>query len=130
MTSEALKALAERVEGATGPDRRLDAAIHATFVPGDFDDDADHYATYADANRADLRYFRDIGVPAYTSSIDAALALAQKSLGDQWYGVMLDAVRAFGVAGTLGPDHLARYVTAALLRALQTQPDHLKGTAR
>jgi hypothetical protein len=56
--------------------------------------------------------------PAYTDSTDAALALAEKLTGDRWYSVLLDAMREFGAAGTLGPEHLARFIVAALLRAL------------
>lgn len=61
MTSEALKALAERVEGATGPDINIDYALAAEFG-------------------------RPWVLPRYTASIDAALGLVERVLpGAIWY---------------------------------------------
>ena len=54
MTSEALKALAERVEGATGPDINIDYALAAEFG-------------------------RPWVLPRYTASIDAALGLVERA---------------------------------------------------
>jgi hypothetical protein len=94
--------LIERLEKATEPDVFLDAAIRkALDMPLEAPITSD--------------------CPRYTASIDAALALAEKLHETHWYSILLDAVRAFGVAGTLGPDHLARYILIATLRALLSQ---------
>ena len=76
--NDPLVELVERVTKAEGPDRGLDAAIHAAFFPETFDGDAEHYSALAPSllNRADRAYLAEF-VPAYTSSADAALAFAE-----------------------------------------------------
>lgn len=66
--------LIERLEKATGPDRRIDATIHEAverpFV-------MEFFAEYSTEQTRNLSY-----VPSYTSSIDAALTL----FPDGWFG--------------------------------------------
>lgn len=128
MTSEALKALAERVEAATGPDREIDFGLHemASKAP----------------SVVPPKYLRIGGdspsTPFYTSSIDAALGLVERVLpgwskdiyiADNGSAVKLASplprsVEHWGTSETTTP--LA--ILSALLRAFQTQPDHPKGT--
>ena len=77
-----LPALLERVERATGPDRDLDAdivrtlaspdATVGTYIEGMGDDIVFHAQALGIPNKAEC--------PAYTASIDAALALANRLL--------------------------------------------------
>jgi hypothetical protein len=124
--NQTVEGLIERFEKATGPDRELDARLFWAF---------DHAAALrAYWNGAigtpqpmdEFPRSRGLGysnvvrlAPTYTASIDAALALTERLHGDNWYSILLDAVRALGVAGTQGPEHLAKYVILATLRALQ-----------
>lgn len=71
-----LNELADRVEALSGPDRRVDCAIFATVYPDKFGDSAAMYARIDwTRNRADWMWLRDLGMPAYTASIDAAITL-------------------------------------------------------
>ncbi len=82
--SNTIEELVGRVEAATGPDRKLDVALHAHFFPVSFDGSADHYAAVGYLNAADRRYV-DSFVPFYSQSIDAALALLERVLpGCSW----------------------------------------------
>jgi hypothetical protein len=68
--------LAERCESATGPDRNLNCAIFATVHPEKFEGSAELYARVDwTRNIADWGWLRDLGMPAYTASIDAAMTL-------------------------------------------------------
>lgn len=62
-----LKALAERCEKATGPDRELDAAIASTFSNSVESDDGDFW--WGPYNEPPVR------VPDFTGSLDAAMSL-------------------------------------------------------
>lgn len=86
MTSADLNKLAERCEAATGPDRELDAAIVLALNPGA------EFRPYREGKRvtkcwlfgADGRVIRYGGpedMPAYTTSLDAAMTLVPDSMG-------------------------------------------------
>jgi hypothetical protein len=75
-----LEALAERCEQATGPDKRIDLTIFATLHPDEFADAAEarQYASTSyqrEMNNADWYYISTIGLPRYTTSLDAAMTL-------------------------------------------------------
>lgn len=124
---EGLKELIERVEAATGPDRELDVALCLALSyiayaasPLNLRPSEDDDAEWLDYELVENGKMVDCSdeAPELSASVDAALALAERRLGDHWYGVLLDAVREFGTAGTFGPDRLARYIVLATLRAL------------
>lgn len=117
MTSEALKALAERVEGATGPSSDLDHDIHAWMV-----------AAVGTPMERDSYWGPLSRRPPYSSSIDGALGLVERVLpgwskdiyiADNGSAVKLASplprsVEHWGTSRTTAP--LA--ILAALLRAL------------
>ncbi len=70
-----LRALAERLEKATGPDRELDRVLHYEL---------------SDVDGLELVF----GVPDYTSSIDAAMALVDRLL-PRW-GMSLWRAKSWG----------------------------------
>lgn len=79
--SAELNELAAKVEALSGPDRRVDCAIFATVYPDKFGDSAAMYARIDwTRNRADWMWLRDLGMPAYTASIDAAMTLVTEGL--------------------------------------------------
>jgi len=123
--------LLRRAEGASGPDRELDADILAALL------DASRERGYRNANAmrskgcADLPardYWRRHG-PLVTSSVDAALALVERVLPpawvrlDSWYddskkvAAILPKPTPNEVAGGIGTT-LPLAVLAALLKAL------------
>jgi hypothetical protein len=123
--NEALTDLIERVGGLTGASREVDRAIMALThdweerhigATDEYDEPVKDWV-WVDRTTGHWRTTARDGFE-FTSSTDAALALAEKLTGDRWYSVLLDAMREFGAAGTLGPEHLARFIVAALLRAL------------
>jgi len=98
MTSEALKALAERVEGATGPDRELDEALMALVYVRDkrhigategWEDEPDSFVPVKEFVWVDPATDRWVSTAAYnfTSSIDAALGLVERVLSGYRWGV-------------------------------------------
>ena len=94
MTSEALKALAERVERSIAPSNSLDMEVEiALFKP-----DSEHVAVRPNAAGTKLIYTANNG--------------SEQTFWASDY--------------TLNAENRAS--TVALLRAFQTQPDHLKGT--
>lgn len=95
--------LAAKCEAAEGPDRRADAAIAAVTNPGLFGtpEDARHYATYPELNRASFIYFASCGIPRFTASLDAATQLVPE--GYHW-SVGLDT--AFAWASVTHPADL------------------------
>lgn len=73
---ETLKALEARLVEAKGPARKLDASIHVAVIgPVDFSSEINPQPV----DLGDGNY-----VPLYTSSLDAAVALVEKVLGDKW----------------------------------------------
>lgn len=113
LSKEELSGLVERVRGLKGPDREVDRLIFDTLLGGLFWPENRDFFT---------RDHTWTAVPKeFTGSADAALALAERKLGDEWYAVLLDALREFGGAGVLGPDHLPRFILLALLLSLQSQ---------
>lgn len=128
MTRTDLLNLADRIERAEGPDRVFEAAIYATIHPEEFENaaEAKHYASHPPVNRADLIYFKSVGVPHYTSSLDAAMQLVPE--GASWNLVSVGRSEP-PVASVYLPDdtfHVFRgnaatpalALTAAALRAL------------
>lgn len=100
--NEQLEGLLERVKAATGPDEKLDYAIDEWLW------------------RSGGKHHGEMDtLPPFTASIDAALALVERLRGDHWFGILLDAMRDFGAAGTLGPEHLPRFIVLHLLTALK-----------
>lgn len=92
--SEQLKALLERIEAATGPDREIDSIIEATFfAPEGWHIEQSpingNWCIYSGTNARtgqprlwEAKGHSAIGKP-YTASIDAAVALVEKKL-DGW----------------------------------------------
>lgn len=81
MRSE-IEALIQRVEAATGPDRELDAQLWLSLTPGATrkTTHVTHWLRPYDIDETRDETGRLIIVPAYTSSIDAAVALADRTL--------------------------------------------------
>lgn len=94
MTTKAeLLELAERVEGASGPDRELDQAImDAVFQPWSGYVGAHYEGTnerVIDTGWVDGRGYRWIGAPRLTASLDSAMALVPEGCGQgsiRWNG--------------------------------------------
>ena len=83
----ALEALADRVAGAKGPDRELDAAIWLASVPGATRNEL-RYVHKASGKDCVIDETRDasrrlIIVPAYSASLDAAMTLVPE--GWTWF---------------------------------------------
>jgi hypothetical protein len=101
MTDE-LMALAERAEALTGPCRETDEAIYASKT-----------ASFPVGARS-------VEPPAYTASLDAAMTLAEDAMQSD---VLRDAIVKLSLDGWFTgryAETLARYVTAAALRARAT----------
>ncbi len=101
--------LIERVEGATGPDRELDAAIcrhtrHTAEQP-----DGSWLETF------DGGYRHTINPPALTASLDAALALCERVLPEAWPGFqrnrVTDPARAWSAWLEIFPEGAKDYDT-------------------
>lgn len=125
MSKPEIEALLERVKAATGPDQELDEAIWLATIP-----DASRKNVMAKwPDQKPIWEYSDpdrnlIGrslVPRLTASTDAALVYSKRSLGDNWFIATLDAMREFGAAGTLGPEHLPRFIIAATLTAIRNR---------
>lgn len=108
-----LSSLAARVAAATGPDRELDEAIghwlwEQSFKPWECFD-----------------YGKDGPGRPFTSSIDAALALVEKLLPEQWYGILENAIyddpMEWHIPEPTSLDKLPLKIIDALLDALRTQ---------
>lgn len=152
-----LPELIAALEAADGPSRDLDAEIAQTLDPAlirptvitrDGSPPGNHFAdTLLDPRQTGYHQF--VTVPAYTTSVDAALSLipARCELGGierhvQWedglereYGVIVNHLSDAGnYAGdsTAGHDHLAMAICVATLRAIKatTQPDHARDASR
>jgi hypothetical protein len=85
-TRESLLSLEQRLAGASGPSRVLDFEIHIAVVedtkwPARDWRMSDYLATYRDVIDRDDQ---DFDFPRYTSSIDSALELVERVLGDKW----------------------------------------------
>lgn len=127
--------LLARVEAATGPDRELDAALWLDFTPG-----ATRRASTVKSSKGlwpdyTIDETREAGgalivVPAYTASLDAALALVERVLpgwvwsvgnlasgGGQAY--LMRAQSAALIGGKASTPALA--LLAAMLKALMAQ---------
>lgn len=116
--------LIDKVRACGGPDRELDAALATTvggyvFEKRDRDRKEWFYPIDGRSGRKDLHGAYG-ALLRYTASIDAALALAKAKRGDNWFSILLDAMSDFGAAGTLGPEHLARFIVLHTLLALQS----------
>lgn len=105
--------LLARVKAATGPDRRLDRALWATFQGGDY---------------PGVLCWDGLGVAPFTASLDAALALVERVLPGVWYVLGKGKLRAdeplygakllFTADGTLGEGEHEHSQALALLAAL------------
>ena len=115
-SQDRLRGLLDRIKAATGPDRSVDRDIaeHVAAIP--FRSTKRGREWFEDSHGGVETWLRH--PPAYSCSVDVALALAERSLGNGWFGVMLDAVRELGTRGTEPPTALPRYIIAALLTAL------------
>lgn len=76
---ETLRSLLVRVEAATGPDRELDGRIWAATAGVTILEWDGAGALWKDEHGG-LRHQRDDRIPAYTASIDAAVALVEQML--------------------------------------------------
>ncbi len=85
-----LKALIERVERATGPDREIDARVWCAVQGYEFsamkNEHSFKYAPYRDALRASLLWGHQlVKGEHYTSSLDAVIALIEQQMpGAEW----------------------------------------------
>ena len=97
-----LRALLERVKSATGPDTRLDLAVHMALHPSDFPD----------------RWSWDDDRPLrITASLDAALALVERVMPGCFWDLERDYIYD---AGHLAPRSVAR-VRVAMTARLHVQ---------
>lgn len=141
-----LSELIERVKAATGPDRDLDIALLPLWEPGH-----DALKSYDDRYQTELRdgvfsvwkldggYSASIQFPRFTTSIDAALALAERVLPGWtlarlsqddhklWYvelrqGHATSYVRVIIAPSTIHGLPLPLSIILALLLALESQP--------
>lgn len=134
-----LSELRERVEGASGPDRKLDALIAVAIggfflAPRRFEGEEPRYG-YIDANGTEVLPGNsgDQLVPRLTASIDAALALVERLHPDVGVVLSLDReeprlARASLVGERIIGQNAATLplaILSALLRALDQQdPTH------
>lgn len=141
-----LSELIERVEKATGPDRELDTCLWLKFTPG-----ATRRVVHVKHAHSPAEWDIDetreasgqlITVPAYTASLDAALALADRVLPGCWWMAAKGRLRAseplygarlfFGTDEAIGEaEHeqsAALAIVLALLKALSQEPQ--TGVAR
>lgn len=129
MSGEELDALIARVEDATGPDREIDAELARlmNWVPTGVNASLWNVAD----PKPEYWYSSAFGLPPYTASIDAALALVERvKAGEElgwWVTILEIALREIAWKHTLegpkpGPAALARAIILALLRALKAQP--------
>lgn len=71
----------ERLEAAEGPDRELDARVHAAANPDDLDmTNIGYLPGEVCAELAGFKGVRSIAAPAYTTSLDAAVGLVERML--------------------------------------------------
>jgi hypothetical protein len=119
MTRDHLLALADRCEKATGPDRELECRIWCALNGHTFD--------LCKQVVGDLSKWEV--APAYTASLDAAMTLASNPEFRQFggpLGLLREAMdRLFRAKAD--DDALARFLTAASLRALATQAEGERG---
>lgn len=130
-----LQDLLERVEKAEGPDREIDVALWLHTTPG-----ATRRGTHVKHAHSDAEWDVDetrdatgylVVVPAYTASLDAALALVERKLpGWTWRLDSPDSASEPAFARLSGPEWRsgagwaktpALALLAALLRALIAQ---------
>ncbi len=130
-----LDGLIEKIEGLDGPDRDVDAEICiALQYGGENSEGASNVRTDPDWE-GDL-IFEIEGdtqpeccnpIPALTSSLDAAIALVERVLPEQWWNILREAIELLGWMSAynksldIKPVDLSRFVIVALLRALQSQ---------
>jgi hypothetical protein len=145
MAGENFLELAERCERATGPDRELDAQTRcAVFAaPGAYVRQSPingAWCIYETGFNGKERIWepRNLSpeqrVGSFTSSLDAAMTLARDPAFEQFggaLGLLREALDRLYRAG-LGEDSLARFLTAAALRALAAKilADHNEMEAR
>lgn len=80
-----LKALRDRLRAASGSDRELDARVLIALIPDQWRADAYDVELGFAVEHAEGRAFRKVRVPQFTASIDAALALCERTLpGAYW----------------------------------------------
>lgn len=141
--AQPLASLLARVEAATGPDRETDAAIWLHFTPG-----ATRWSTRVrhakTGHEWDVDETRDatgylVTVPDYTASLDAALALVERTLPSWMVSLLLSREHGRHFASVrngsiINPDKIegtgeattpALALLAALLKALQAQPNRI-----
>lgn len=141
-----LSSLISRVEKATGPDRGLDAEISAVLEPHLFDapgftperpipsfryDPSENVIRFDGGGIMDVRFF-----PPVTSSIDAAVSLAERVLPGWGWGITHGSEKEEDIQGNVFPKqvpmpaHLDCYgyhrvpaiaLVLATLRAVQSQ---------
>ena len=117
--SENLVGLAERVERQAEPWANLDCAIFATIHPEKFEGSAQTYARPDwTRNRADWIWLRDMGMPAYTSSLDAAMTLVPEGMRFYVDNGTLDAGSSHACAWTGTPPGISGGCKGAATPAL------------
>lgn len=128
MDKAKLEALLERVEKATGPDRELDAMAFQGFDPHFPEGAMQMHAGFIDPANFATGPYTSVKAPAYTASIDAALALVERVLPEHDW-ILQHTNGGLTIACQLGPnkDRLgwgetpALAILAALLTALIAQ---------
>ena len=120
MTATDLNSIADRLEGATEADREIDEAIARHFNWCPLEVAADLWS--ADDDKPDHWFSDAFGMPAYTGSADAALALADKMLPGAWDAVLDEAISEMTDADSFPPlAQLPRFICLALVRSLLTK---------
>ena len=98
MSDHSITSLIEKLEGAEVGSRELDSAVHRALEP--------------------IAWREFIASPRLTASLDAALALAERVLGEEAaLSILQDTVDAWNAAAGLSIKSLPRLFCAAILRA-------------
>lgn len=125
-----LEQLAQRCEAATGPDRELDRIIyydvlgfcrHSNTERSGYQDDTGHDCLDCGADSwgnigSKGQRLHDV-VPSYTTSLDAAMSMWGDVMTKDNLTIIQDATIKCWAKGGLLFSHLARFQTAAALRA-------------
>ena len=125
--SSEIEGLLSRLEAATGPDRELDHRLQGILVN---DGNFGHYAGIEEWVTAGMEF--GWNTPAYTASIDAAIALVERVEPRSWHVHLGTAINSLWASDTIfgepltAPDVplylLPKHIILALLRSLSARP--------
>lgn len=116
-------ALIKRVESATGEDRRLDAYIFSAFhrepiEPAQTWSVMDSFQFRFTDGRKNALYVHEDDVPAYSSSLDAAVSLANRVCPGRLKEIIEAACEAWWSRPNYTADEFPRFLVLAVLRAV------------